>query len=820
MESDACRKESAMLINDLRFAIRQLRKSPGFAITVVLTLALSVGVATAVFCVIDAVILRPLPYAQPERIVAIETHSQSGYTQPASWPSFKDEREQVRAFAALAGFNNFFQATMEAPLSGPVLLDTVHSTDNFFQVFGVQPLLGRTYVAGEEQDGKNQVVVLSYEVWQTYFGGDRSVIGKAVKLDGLQYTIIGVMPASFRYPLNTRNLIYTPRLIDHDWMHDRGTHWMHTIARLKDGVSITQAQADLGQVLGNIGRAYPDTDGGRTVKLISLAEDVTAQSRGPLWTLLAAVLAILAIGCVNIAGLLLVRGVKREREMAMRVAVGAARKRLLRQVLTEGVLLALAGAGAAVLMASVLLSLMRTFLVKALARGSDIHMNWAVLAAGTAVAILVSLAASLYPALRMSGADPNRALKQGGGAGVGRAQHHLRSAFTITQVALTLVLLVVAGMLMRVVTRYRHVDLGYDPAHILSTSINITPSRYAGRDALVDFYGPLAERIRNIPGVRAVGMVSLLPIESWGSNSDIHIAGQPPNPPKEVRLSEVRYVDRGYFDVFGIPLRSGRMLSPTLDKAEGAPTVVVNEAFVKFIPAGLDPTTQRIDSDTDPKNWTRIAGVVGNVRQNIYEDPMPEHDYLVDATPVKEHADLLNGETLVLRFNGDAAGVIPALRNAIHEVDPTVPFKEAKTMSDVVSETLVFERLESWLFGIFAALALLLALVGLYGLISHEVELGTREIGVRMALGASRPRILGMVMRRVSWMLGAGAVAGLGLTLLVQKTIDMVIYLDAGKESGYLLWTALVLVAAGMIAALIPARRAASIEPMQALRME
>lgn len=810
-----------MLMNDIRFAFRQMRNAPGFALTVMLTLALSVGVATAVFCVIDAVILQPLPYAHPENIVAIETRSQSGYTQPPSWPSFKDEREQVHAFAALAGFNNFFDATMETPSSGPVLLHTVHSTDNFFQVFGVQPLLGRTYVAGEEQDGKNQVVVLSYEIWQSYFGGDHGVIGKPVKLDGLSYTIIGVMPAGFRYPVSSGNLIYTPRLIDHDWMKNRGTHWMRTIARLKVGVSITQAQADLGQVLGNIGRAYPDSDGGRTVKLIPLAENVTAQTRGPLWTLLGAVMAILAIGCVNIAGLLLARGVKREREMAMRVAVGAARTRLLRQVLTEGVLIALAGAGGAVLLASLLLSVMRTFLVKALARGSDIHMNWTVLAAGTAVAILVSLAASLYPALRMSGADPNRALKSGGGAGAGRAQHHLRSAFTITQVALTLVLLVVAGMLMRVVTRYRHVDLGFDPAHILTTPLNIAPSRYAGRDALVDFYRPLAERVRQIPGVRAAGIISLLPVENWGSNSDIHIAGQPPNPPKEVRLSEVRYVDSGYFDVFGIQLRSGRALSSTLDRPGDAPTVVVNEAFVrKFIPAGLDPMTQKIDSDPNPKDWTHIVGVVGNVRQNIYSDPMPEHDYLIDAAPVKEHADILNGINLALRFDGDAGAITSALRNALHEADPTVPFKEAKTMSDVISETLVFERLESWLFGIFAGLALLLALVGLYGLISHEVELGTRDIGVRMALGASRPRILGMVMRRVAWMLGAGAVAGLLLTLLVRKTIDMVIYLDAGKESGYLLWTAVVLVAAGMLAALIPARRAASIQPMQALRTE
>ena len=809
------------LLQDLRYALRQLRKSPGFATTVVLTLALSVGVATAVFCVIDTVILRPLPYAHPERIVSIQSVSRSGYTQPASWPSFRAERAQAQAFAALAGYNNFFTMTMETPSSGPVLLDSVHSTDNFFQVFGVQPLLGRTWLPGEEQDGKNEIVVLSYEVWQKYFGGDRNVLNQAIKLDGSTYTVVGVMPAGFRFPLGTRNLIYTPRLIDRSWMQNRGSHWMRTVARIKDGVTLEQAQANLQHVFADVGRAYPDSDGGRTVHLQLLSQSVVGKSKGPLWTLLAAVLTVLAIGCVNVAGLLLARGVKREREMAMRTAIGAGRSRLLGQLFTEGVLLALLGAAAGALFASGLLDLMRLFLIKALARGADIQMNWAVLGAAVAVSVVVSLAASLYPALRLSSIDPNRALKAGGSAGVDRSQHHLRSGFVITQIALTMLLLVVSSLLIRVVTRYRHVDLGFNPDHVLTTSINLTPSRYAGRDALADFYQPLVNRVMQIPGVHAVGVISLLPIENWGSNSDVHIAGQPPNPPNEVMLSEVRYVSTGYFDVFGIPLRRGRLLSPTLDRPESTPSAVVNQAFVKkFIPAGLDPTMQTIDSDPDRKNWTRIAGVVGNMRQNIYESPMPEHDYLIDALPVKDHADMLNGMSLVLRFDGDAGAIIPALRNAVHEVDPTVPFKTATTMAEVVSETLVFERMESWLFGIFAGLALLLALVGLYGLVSHEVEQSTRDIGVRMALGASRSRILAMVMRRVAWMLAAGTIAGLILTLFARKMIAIVIYFEARQEAGGLVVTALLLVSVGLLAALFPAARAASVEPMQALRTE
>jgi predicted permease len=810
------------LLQDIRYALRQLRRAPGFAFTLVLTLALSVGVATAVFCVIDTVILRPLPYANPDKIVSVESRSGSGYSQPASWPSFQDERAQAGAFSALAAYADFFKVTVETPGAGPVALGSVQGTDNFFQVFGVPPLLGRTFLAGEEQEGKNDIVVLSYEVWQRYFGGDRGILNKAVKLNGKSFAVIGVMPAGFRFPLEMRNVVYLPMHIDQDWMKQRGNHWLRRVGRVKDGVSIERAQAELTQVLNNLGRAYPDTDGGRTARLPLLAETVSAGSKGPLWTLLGAVLAVLAIGCVNLAGLLLARGVKREREMAMRVAIGAGRARLLGQLLTEGFLLALGGAAGGVLLASVLLDLMRAFLINALARGADIHLNWTVLAAAIAVATISSLAASLYPALRLANIDPNRALKSGGGAGTQRGQYRLRSGFVVTQVALTLVLLVVAGMLMRVVTRYRHADLGFDPARILSVKLNLSRFRYQDRDMLIDFYKPLEERVSHLPGVQAAGLISLLPIENYGSNSELHIAGQPPYPPKEARLAENRFVSTGYFDVMGLAPHRGRSLSPSLDRKENiAPTVVVNDAFVReFIPAGLDPTAQRMDDDDKQEKWTQIVGVIGDVRQDIYEPPLAERDWLMDEIPLAQRADAFSSMTLLVRTAGDSTQVISAVRSIVHDLDPTVPFGEPRTMTEVVSETLVFERMESWLFGIFAGLALALAMVGLYGLVSHEVEQATRDIGVRMALGATRNRILAMVMSRVAWMLGAGTAVGLALTVAARKLIGMVIYFEPQKEAGGFLLLALLLVIAGLVAALIPAARAASVEPMRALRAE
>ena len=800
---------------DLRYALRQLRKSPGFAIVAVLALSLGVGAATTVFSVIDAVIIRPLPFANADRIVVPAMIAREGYTQPAAYPSYLDMRAQNTTFADFAGYSDFFSVNLQTP-SGPVSLDATKGTDNFFRVFGVAPILGRTFAPGEDQPGRDDVAVLSYDVWRENFDAQKSVIGRVVDLNGHPYTIIGVMPAGFRYPLGRLHAIYTPLHAPEKWVTRRGDHWLRTIGLLKPGVTRQQAEADMARVMANIGRAYPDTDGGRKLELHSLEASVDGEVRGPLGTLVFAVLAVLAIGCVNVAGLLLARGVKREREIAMRAAVGASRSRLIRQMLTESLLLAGLGALGGALIASLLLAAMRTFLVHAVARGSDVHMNVPVLFVALVLSAATAVVPSLAPALRLSGTDPNRALKAGGSAGTGRTQHRIRTGFIVTQVALSLVLLVISALLLASITRSRDTNLGIDPAHIAATPIDLSPGRYQGRDVLTSFYNPLLERVQHLPGVTAAGLVNMTPIRDWGSNSDVHIKGQPPYPPNQEMMAEDRFVSASYFKTMNLALKRGRLFNPSTDTPKSPPVIVVNQAFVKkFIPAGVDPIGQHIDDGN-----AAIIGVVANVRQDLNEPPMAEMDYWNGELPTSDQQLMLMDARLVFRTEGDPRAVYKSIRQAVHQTDPTVPFYTPETISELVSDQLIFQRMEGWLFGIFAALAVLLAVIGLYGLISHEVELGTRDIGVRMALGATREHVLVGVFRRVSFMLMGGVVAGFALTALASKLIAAVIPIQYSRDAGIFAMLGCGMVAAGLMAAALPARRAAFTEPIEALRHE
>jgi predicted permease len=809
------------ILQDLRYTLRQLRKSPGFALTTILTLALGIGSAAAVFSVIDATLLRPLPYANQDRIVKPDTRSIIGWHQPWSLPSYLDARPQLTTFEALAGYNPYSRINLEGP-NGPVSLPVVKGTDNFFTVFGVKPILGRTYLPGEDQPGKDMIAVLSYEVWQRDFGGQLDAVGKIVRLDGAPYTVIGVMPSGFRFPLQTKNAIYTPLHPDAGNAHCRGCHWMESVGLLKPGVTLQQAQANFTQVFANLARAYPQNDTGRTVKVLPLQAAVTKQVDAPLRTLGFAVLALLAIACVNVAGLLLARGVKREREMALRAAVGAGRGRLIRQLITESLVLSFAGLVLGMVIAFLLLAAMKTFLISALARGIDVHLNLTALAVAVVLSCITSVLASLAPALRLSGTDPNRALRSGISTGTSRGQQRLRSGFVVTQVALSLVLLVVSGLLLRNLDALLSTKLGYPAEKILTTQITLSPAHYENKDPLVTLYQPLIDRVSHLPSVQSAGIISLLPIQNYGNNQDIHISGQPPYPPKLEVTAENRYVTPGYFDVMGIQLTGGRMLSEGLDPWQNpAGTVVVNQAFKrKFFSNGGNPLGAHLDDNDKPELKTGIVGMTTDIQQDLREPPLAEMDWLVSEFPPKDRLAMMGSMTLVVRSAGNPQQLVAPIREALHQIDPSIPFQTPETMAQVVSDSLVFERMENWLFGIFAGFALLLAIIGLYGLIQHEVELRTRDIGIRMALGSTRGRVVAQILLRVTVLMTVGIALGWSLTLALQKLLASVIEMHAAHDAALLTTLTLTLGLIGIAASLLPARRAASIDPMQALRTE
>ena len=813
-------------LQDIRFAMRQMRAAPAFGAMVIATLALSIGITAAVFSVLYAMVIRPLPYQQPERIVSLNTRAPNGYSQEASYPEYLDWRRMNHSFSSLAGYVSYHGVNFESA-AGPTALHAVRTTDNFFDVFGVNPVVGRTFAAGEDQDGKNDVVVLSYEVWQQYFGGATSAVGQHVKLDGRSYTVIGVMPAGFRFPISTADAIYTPLHLTRFQAANRGNHWLQTVARLKPRVTAQSAEADLRSVFTNLGRNDPDNKG-RDLKLVELATYVVGKTDSSLRLLLYAVLVLLAIGCVNVAGLLLARGVKREREIALRTAVCAARSRIVRQMLTEALLFAVGGGAGGVLLAYGLLRAIRLLLISALSRGAEVHVNTPVLAAALIVAVTVTIIAALLPAFRLSAVAPSLTLKSGGSAGTSRGQHRLRASFVITQVALALVLLVVAGLLMRMLGALRNTELGFSPDYILTAEVDLSEGQYEGRDVMADFYRPLMDRVQAIPGVTAVGIIQMLPIQDWGWNAEIHIVGLPVIPKNIAHDAETRFVSRGYYDVFQDQLVRGRLTDPALDTPKTRLVTVVNESFVKrFIPPGRDPIGMQIGqddiTDTSPEADNprmTIVGVVKDIRQNLYNPPVPQYEFSLSQLP-RNVSYIVSGHMhLVVRTLVKPESIVPSLRRAFHDTDPALPFRTPETMRSIVADVLTFERLENWLFGAFAAAAMLLAVVGLYGLISHEVELSTRDIGVRLALGASRERILTGIYRRVAWMLGGGVAAGLILSAAARNYINSVVALHGSQDALPVLAMTTALVLAGLVAAFFPAVRASAVEPMDALRDE
>jgi putative ABC transport system permease protein len=810
------------LWRELRYAVRQLRRSPGFAITATLTLALGIGTAAAMFSVIDAVLLRPLPYKDADRIVSINTRAAAGYMQPESWPEYQDMRRLNSTFSVVAGIANGGGVTLTEGAQA-IYLHAVQGTDNFFDLYGVQPLLGRTYRPDEDRNGKNHVVVLSYNVWQQYLGGENSVVGRTVDLDGTPFTVIGVMPAGFRVLFDTPNVVYTPLQLSVDQIKSRGSHWMPTFGLLKPGVTMAQANADMNHVFSEMGMQFPDEDKGKTAHLVSLFDAMHTNQQGnddrpELWVLLAAVSSVLLIACTNVAGLLLARGLLREREMAVRVALGSGRKRLVGQMLTQTMLLGLAGGLGGLALGYLLLVALRQFLEKSFARGGDVHLNLAVVAATFVVSLMASVAAGLVPAWRTTRIDANTILKSGGSAGTSQSRHRLRSTFVVAQVALSLVLLVCSGLLLLGLRSMLETNLGFNPKNLLTLEVDIPSGDYKGRDIVQALVEPLESRVAAIPGVRGVGSNDLLPILQNGSNGDLPLVGKPVDPIDKQRLTEVRFVSPGYFQAMQLNILRGRELGAQ-DTAKSQQVAIVNHAWVEeFLNKHEDPLAQAFAGDPGSPP-TSIVGVAKSGRQDITQPPMPEADFPMAQMPESWRA-FVPQFYLFVRTSVPSTSIVPQLRKALHDVAPNVAFRAPETMENVLADALVTHRMLSWLFGLFAGIAVLLTSIGIYGLLSQEVASRTRDIGVRIALGATRGEVARLIYTRVGILLGIGLMTGLGGVFLVRHVLNGLVTVPPQGEAGAIAGLVAGLGAIGLISALIPARRAIHVEPMQALRSE
>jgi predicted permease len=807
------------LARDLRFGLRQLRKSPSFSWTAILTLALGIGATAAMFSVIDAVVLRPLPYNNVDRIVSLQTSSPSGDVQPASWPGYLDMRRLNTSFEALAGWVDNWGMTLKVG-DRAQYMHVAQGTDNFFSVFGVQALFGRTFLPGEDQPGKNNVIVLSYEVWRQSFNGDRGVLGQVVHLDGTQYVVIGVMPAGFRFPYGKPNMVYIPMHVRPSWLGDYRSHWLQTIGRLKPGASLQLAGADMVHTMGEIGRLQPNSDNGRTSTLIPITTALRGVNElSEVCLLLGAVLAVLLIACANVAGLLLARGIAREREMALRIAIGAARGRLIRQLLVENSILGIAGAGAGILFAAGLLAAMKAFLAHAFMRGANIQLNFAVVAATLSAGLLSSIGAGLIPAWRAAKSDPNQALRSGLGSGVSRNQTRLRASFVVAQVALSLILLVFSGLLLRTLQRMLRTDVGFNPAHVIMLTVNLPSGDYKGRDYVQEVLMPLMERVRQIPGVAAAGFNDQGPLWGYGSGTSMVLVGHPPDPPDHERNSESRSISQGYFAALGAPIVRGRDFG-SQDTYTSQPVAIVNQAWVReFLAANEDPLAQAFRQD-DGHNIA-IVGVAADVRQNALEPSRPEIDFPLSRFTPKMQQDAGSlGFNLFVRTEVPPLSVVPALRHALHQVAPNIAFETPETLDDVLDDVLVTNRMASWLFGLFASIAVLLAAVGIHGLLVQETMSRTRDIGLRMALGSTRVGIARMMFTRIAVLLAIGLGAGVLVTLALRRAVASVLMIHPERDGVVILAPVALLAAIGFLAALIPIRRAASVDPIKALRTE
>ncbi len=804
------------MITDLKYALRMLVKTPAFSILAVLTLALAIGANSAVFSVINAVLLRPLPYEKPAELVRVFGTQPQLPKAPTSPANFLDWKEQNQVFARIAtyvgqGFNLLGDNKPERVRGARVSAD-------LFDLLGVRPSVGRAFLAEEDQLGQNRVVVLSDEFWRSRFGADRRTVGQTITLNDQSYTVIGVMPPGFGFPSDTTQ-VWTPIAFREAERATRDTNYINVLARLKPGVTLAQAQEQMSALARRQAERYPDSNTGIGVKLVTLSEQTLGDIRPVLVVLLGAVVFVLLIACANVANLLLARAAERQKEMAIRSALGASRSRVVRLLLIESVLVALLGGGCGLVFAIWGVDLLVALKPVDLPRLTEIGIDRGVFAFTALLSLVTGLGFGLVPAWQASRSDLNEGLKESSrGATGGPGRQRFRGMLVVTEVALSLVLLIGAGLMIRSFARLLSVDPGFNPGSVLTAFVSLPPSKYPEPQQQAAFFQQLIERTRNLPGVLSAAAASDLPL--FGGNSTaFDVEGRPPSAPGQRGLIDYRMISPEYFQAMGMRLMKGRAFSErdTLDTPQ---VVIINATTAaRFFP-NEDPIGKRIGL-SGPTDWREVVGVIGDVRNYGLDAEVKPEAYIPFLQNAPGYlAGVASAMNVVMRTANDPLSAGPAFRSVVQSLDKDQPISVISTMESQLAESVAQRRFNMLLLAVFATLALLLAAIGIYGVIAYTVAQRTHEMGLRMALGASRADILKLVFAHAMLRTFAGVALGLAAAFGLTRLMSSLLYDVAPTDPLVFAGITALLVLVALAATYIPARRAMKVDPMVALRYE
>jgi putative ABC transport system permease protein len=804
-----------MILQDVRYAWRLIRQRPGFTAIVVATLALGIGANTAVFTVINGVLLRPLPFGEPARLMALWENDRVNakpryFVAPAN---FKDWQEQTRAFEHVAAFTqgsmNFIANGEAVRVPGAVV------TTNFFEALGVRPILGDGLTAEYAVPGRHRVLVLSHETWQRHFHGDSGIVGRQIDVGApAPYRIAGVMPASFRYP-DRGTGYWRPMVMNPETFANRSLHFLSVIARQRPGIPPAQAQADMDAIAVAQQKAYPATNDQRGVTMVPLTEQIVGDVRQPLFALGAAVMMVLLIGCANVGNLMLIRAASRRREFALRVALGADRMRIARQLFVEGLALAGLGAAAGLVLAFWATTLLARVAAPYVPRIGETGIDLRVIAFLAAISVVSGVLFALAPVLTSSGQDIRDALQDGNArtAGGSPAARRVRSTLAAGGLAVACVLVIGAGLVLKSFWRLMQVTPGFAIERVLSAQIELPQQRYPDGPQITVFYQTLFERLRQVPGVLAVGGTNTLPMASSGHTTWLSIEGRP-RPSGEPPEVNYRTASSDYFRALDVPVVAGRAFGEE-DTSTSMKTIVVNRALVQRFLSDRDPLGQRIRIGPNPNApWRTIVGVVGDMHQSGPEAPVQPELYLPLAQDA--YADL----TLAVRTQSEPLALASTLRDVVHSIDPRLPVIGMTTMEEILGEHVASRRLLMILLAVFAGVALTLALVGIYGVMGNAVSQRTNEIGVRMALGAQRGEITAMILREGARLGLTGLALGVGIALVAGRWLESALFGVTPTDAATYAAVVALMLAVGLIACYLPARRAARVDPLSAIRGE